>query len=220
MIEINLLPKELQWKRFSFKLDKKLVVLLSAGGVIILAMAAYSFILQAAQISTYQKNIANYRAEAEQFADEIKKIDDINQKKDQIVARMTAIELLDRNRGYWVGLMEDLIRRVPEYLWITSVREATAGTVASTSAPSSTAPAAAARSSIEGFAFSLNAVATFIVRLKKSDIFTNIEISSVNLEETQNSRAYAFKLNCDFNAPTPAVPTETAQAPGKAGSQF
>lgn len=217
MIEINLLPKELQWKRFRFSLDKKLVALLIVGVVVILGLAGFSFLLQAGKISTLQKNIANYKAEADKFAPEIQKIDEINLKKTQIVARMTAIELLERNREYWVDLMQDMVKRIPEYLWLTNVQQASAGAAAKTA---SSATPASVKSSIEGFSYSLNALATFIVRLKKSEIFKNIEISSITLQETEKAKAYSFKLTCDFSVPQAAAPTESAQATGAAGSQF
>ncbi len=218
MIEINLLPKELQWRRFSFKLDKKLVILLVSGLVVIFALAVYSFIFQAGQISRFNDNIARYRAETDQYEAEIRKIDEINEAKVQITARMTAIEILNRNRGYWVELMEDLIRRIPEYLWLTSVQDASSIAAAASRTPG-TAPVAA-RSTMEGFSFSLNALATFLVRLKKSDVFQNIEISSINLEESEQTKAYFFKLTCDFNAPETAAPTESAQATAAPGGQF
>jgi len=218
MIEINLLPKELQWKRFSFALDKKLVGLLAVGIVIVLGLAGYSFILQVGKISSLQKNIANYKAETEQFAPEIAKIDDINVKKGQLMARMTAIELLDRNREYWVGLMQDIIGRVPEYLWLTSIQEASAAAAGKTQPAG--APAGSVKSTIEGFSFSLNALATFIVRLKKSEIMSNIEITSIALQETEETKAYLFRLTCDFNTPKAEAPAEGAPAAGIAGGQF
>jgi len=218
MIEINLLPKELQWKRFSFALDKKLVVLLVIGAVVILGLAGYSFVLQAGKISGLEKNIANYKAESDQYAAEIAKIDDINMKKEQIMARMTAIELLDRNRDYWVNTLEDMIRRVPEYLWLTSVQEASAA--ATTRNQQGTAAKAPGKSTIEGFSFSLNALATFIVRLKKSEILSNVEITSITLEETEETKAYLFMLTCDFNAPKTESPSEGGVAVGSAGGQF
>jgi Tfp pilus assembly protein PilN len=220
MIEINLLPKELQWRRFRFSLDKKLVVLLVAGLILILGMAAYSFVFQASQISTYKKNIASYKAETEKFAAEIKKIDEIKLKNEQITARMTAIEMLTRNQDYWVNLLEDMVRRIPEYLWLTSVQEASAVTASRTQ--TGAAAAAPSKSSIEGYSFSLNALATFIVRLKKSEIFHNIEISSITLQETEKAKAYFFKLTCDFDVPQLAVQTESTTQPatGTAGSQF
>ncbi len=216
MIEINLLPKELQWKRFSFQLDKKLVILLVAGVVVLSGLAGYSYVIQAGKITTYETTIASLKAEAEQYADEIKQIDEMNTMITQMTARMTAIEILDRNRDYWVDLLEDLIKRVPEYLWLTSVRDASSAVVSKT--PGKTA--APAKSTIEGFSFSLNALATFIVRLKKSDILKNIEISLINLEQTDKTKAYFFKLTCDFNTPETVAPTETAQVKGTAGGQF
>ena len=217
MIEINLLPKELQGRRFSFKLDKKLVILLVSGVLVLLGLAAYSFVFQAGQIVAFEENIAKYKAEADQFAVEIKKIDDINNQKVQITARMTAIEILNRNRGYWVDLLEDMVKRVPEYLWLTSVQEASATATAGRTPGAAPVPT---KSSIEGFSFSLNALATFIVRLKKSDVFKNIEIASINLEETDLTKAYFFKLTCDFNPPETAAPTEAVKPSGSVGGQF
>lgn len=216
MIEINLLPKELQWKRFSFRLDKKLVILLVTGVVVLSGLASYSYVFQAGKIATYETTIASLKTEVEQYAEEIKRIDEMNTMIARMTARMTAIEILDRNRDYWVDLLEDLIKRVPEYLWLTSVRDASSAVVSRTPGQ----PAAPTKSTIEGFSFSLNALATFIVRLKKSDILKNIEISLINLEQTEKTKAYFFKLTCDFNAPETVAPTETAQVKGTAGGQF
>ncbi|MEE9553379.1 MAG: PilN domain-containing protein [candidate division Zixibacteria bacterium] len=217
MIEINLLPKELQWKRFSFRLDKKLVILMVTAAIVLLSLAGYSYVYQAGKIETYEKNIASLKAEADQFSEEIKQIEDMNAMITQMTARMTAIEILDRNRGYWVDLLEDVIRRVPEYLWLTSVKDASA-TIVSSRAPGQAA--VPTKSTIEGFSFSLNAMATFIIRLKKSNIIRNVEISSINLEETEETKAYFFKLTCDFNAPEVPAPSEVAQTKGTAGGQF
>lgn len=216
MIEINLLPKELQWKRFSFQLDKKLVILLVAGVVVLSGLVGYSYVFQAGKITAYETTIASLKTEAELYAEEIERIDEMNTMIIQMTARMTAIEILDRNRDYWVDLLEDLIKRVPEYLWLTSVRDASSAVVSRTPGK----PAAPTKSTIEGFSFSLNALATFIVRLKKSDILKNIEISLINLEQTEKTKAYFFKLTCDFNAPETVAPTEAAQVKGTAGGQF
>lgn len=224
MIEINLLPKELQGRRFRISVDKKLVVLLVVGAAVILGLASYSFVYQAGKISSYKKNIAGFKAEADQFASEIRTIDEINEKKKQLSIRMTAIDLLVKNRDYWVNLMEDVARRVPDYLWLTLVQEASAATVARTPGTPAGAAAPAAKSAVEGYAYSLNAIATFLVRLKKSEMITNIEITSIALQESDKAKAYFFKLTCDFNVPRMTVPTETVEqqttAGGTAGNQF
>jgi Tfp pilus assembly protein PilN len=128
--------------------------------------------------------------------------------------------VLDRNREYWVTLMEDLAGRVPEYVWLSSLKQAPSAP-ATPPAPGTQAMATISKSSIEGYSFSLNALATFLVRLKKSDMFTNIEIASVKLQEIEKANAYNFKLNCDLVTSIPEkTELQTAQANGAPTNQF
>ncbi len=218
MIEINLLPKELQWKRFRFALDKNILYILAVGIIIALGMAAYSYIYQAGNIAGLQKEINDAREEESKYSAEIQKIDEIAERKVQILARMSAIQLLDQNRDYWVNLMEDLVRRVPEYVWLTSIQQAPA---TGQPAQPAGAPRISAQSTIKGYSFSLNALATFLVRLKKSNTFKSVELSSIILQESEESKAYSFELAYNLEAPGLVAPAaETAQAPGATGSRF
>jgi len=226
MIEINLLPKELQKKKFRLTLDKNIVITLLSGVAIILLLGAFSFILQSKQLNDLQKQYDQYKAENERLAQEIVKIDEITKNKEQILARMSAIELLDRNREYWVRLLEDVAQRVPEYVWLTNVKQAPLpvappATAAPASPAPATPPAPAIRSSIEGYSFSLNALATFMVRLKKSDIVQDLEISSIKLQEADKIKAYAFKFTCNFaKSLGETVVSETAQSASVQSNQF
>jgi type IV pilus assembly protein PilN len=220
MIEINLLPKELQWKRFRITFDRTFLIILGAGAVILVAMAIYSYVFQLSMISSYEAKVRNAEAEVARFSEEIKKIDEIQMKKQQIIDRMTAIQILDQNRSYWVELMEDLVRRVPEYVWLTSFQQSPVAVKAGAATAGST-PMSAANSSVEGYSFSLNALATFLIRLKKSEKFDRIEISSISLQENEKAKAYFFKLTCNLDAPgQPRPMPETEQAPGASGTQF
>jgi Tfp pilus assembly protein PilN len=225
MIEINLLPKELQWKRFRITFDRTFLIILGTGAVILAALAVYSYVFQLSMISSYAAKVRNAEEEVARFSAEIQKIDDIQLKKQQIIDRMTAIQILDQNRSYWVNLLEDLVRRVPDYVWLTSIQQSppaapkAPATQAAGAAPSP--PPAAANSSIEGYSFSLNALATFLIRLKKSERFSNIEISSITLQENDKAKAYLFKLTCNLDVPgQPRPMTATEQPPGTSGTQF
>ena len=222
MIEINLLPKDLQKKRLSFKLDKNIVLVLSGFVALIGVMALYSFVFQAGKYADLEKQLQISKAETARYASEITKIDEITKKKEQILARMSSIQVLDHNREYWVTFMEDLAGRVPEYVWLSSLKQAQAAPT--TPPPAGQAPAQAqalAKSSIEGYSFSLNALATFLVRLKKSDMFANIELASVKLQEIDKANAYNFRLNCDLVSSIPEkTELQTAQNPGAQSNQF
>ncbi len=219
MIEINLLPKELQWKRFRITFDRTFLIILGTGAVILVALAIYSYVFQLSLISSYEAKVRNAEAEVERFSAEIQKIDEIQKKKEEIIERMTAVQTLDQNRSYWVELMEDLVRRVPEYVWLTAVQQTPAAPRAA--ATPQAAPMPASNSSIEGYSFSLNALATFLIRLKKSEKFSDIEITSIALQENDLAKAYFFKLTCNLDAPgQPRPVTETAQSTGTSGTQF
>jgi type IV pilus assembly protein PilN len=202
MIEINLLPKDLQRSRFNVKLDKNLVLALSGCVALLGVMAIYSYFFQARALTSLEKRVAISQAETAKYTSEIVKIDEISRKKEQILARMTSIQLLDKNREYWVTLMEDLAGRVPEYVWLTSIKQASepspAAAATTPNNQQATAVIASSKSSLEGYSFSLNALATFLVRLKKSDYFANIEIASIKLQQLEKADAYNFKLNCDL----------------------
>jgi Tfp pilus assembly protein PilN len=231
MIEINLLPKDLQKKRFAFKLDKNIVMVLSGCIGLLAVMAIYSFVFQVKRYADLEKQLQISKAETERYAPEIAKIDEIAKKKEQILERMSSIEVLDRNREYWVTLMEDIAGRVPEYVWLVDIRQAPVAPPSSVApgqpAAAPAQPAAAqqaavsAKSSIEGYSFSLNALATFLVRLKKSDMLNNIEIASIKLQDIEKANAYNFKLTCDMVAAVPkSADVETAQAAGSGQDQF
>ncbi len=218
MIEINLLPKELQYKRFAISVDKNMVFIIVGGLVIAGLLAVYSFVFQAGTLDSLERDILQAQTETAKYSAEIQKIEDISLKKTQILARMSAIQILDQNRNYWVKLLEDLVRRVPDYVWLTSVEQnPSAGARPATPG----APPIAVKSTIEGYSFSLNAFATFLIRLKKSDMFHDLELTSIKLEETEKAKAYSFKITCNFAMPElPAATMETAQSAPAAGTQF
>jgi Tfp pilus assembly protein PilN len=225
MLEINLLPKELQRRRFGFKPDKKLINVIAGGVAIALVLFLYSYFFQITALNNLQDEITEYERQRAEYMKEIRKIEDIELKKTQILARQNAIMTLDTNRDYWVKLLEDLVRRVPEYVWITTFDQATA--VAAPAAPPPGQPntpratAGSAKTKINGYSFSLNSLATFLIRLKKSETFNDIEITSIKLQETDKAKAYSFELTCNLVSPGLKVATtETAPQTATAGTQF
>jgi len=224
MLEINLLPKELQHRRFGFKPDKKLINVIAGGVAIALVLFLYSYFFQITALNDLQTEIADYERQRAEYMIEIKKIEDIELKSKQILARQHAIMTLDTSRDYWVKLLEDLIRRVPEYVWITTFDQATAAAVpaAAPGQPNTRrVSVGSSKTQINGYSFSLNSLATFIIRLKKSETFNDVEITSIKLQETDKAKAYSFELTCNLVAPgLEVVTTETAPQTTSAGTQF
>ena len=189
MIEINLLPKDLRKRSHIIRLPRTArYVALGVGALLVAVVGAT--IMQRYQMKKWQMRIQKTRTQVEQMRRDIQVVDALEEVKAKILDRLSAIEQLDRNRAVYVSMFEDLARRVPEYLWLTTFKEGLAqpATAAPGGAPPPTAaagtptPGASAgsntpqRTKMEGFAYSLNSIATFLIQMKKSNFFKNIEL--------------------------------------------
>jgi len=211
MIEINLLPKEYQKRKFKFSLEKNTIYVVAAGVVVLILLAAYTFMFQVMPINKIGKNIISYQEEESKFDPQIAKIDSLENLKKLIITRMTAIDILDRDRGAWIAVCSDLGSRVTDYLWITEFKqlipELAIGAKPSGNPEEGGAAKPAApqidlsirKATIKGQSFSLNSIATFIIRLKKSPYFTDIELMNIKLTEQNNAESYEFTINCNLN---------------------
>ncbi|MCI0329722.1 MAG: PilN domain-containing protein [candidate division Zixibacteria bacterium] len=218
MIEINLLPKELQRRTGRIALPKGATYLL-AGIAGLAAVLAGLTVMQKMRIANIQKKIAEARAREAKMQKDIQLVDALTALKGKILERMEAIEGLDRNRSAYVRFLEDLSGRVPEYLWLSNFREGTSGAAAAASAPprggttaggpAQPAASSGAKTVIEGFSYSLNSLATFMIQMKKSPFIQNIELSFAKEQKMENSRLYNFQLTCDLTMVPEEAPTET-----------
>jgi len=197
MIRINLLPKEYQRRRFSVALDKNTLYVISGGIAVLILLAAYSFFFQILPAKGLDKKIQIAKQEAESYNEQIKLVQELNSQKNLILTRMGTIEELDQDRDAWVDVISDLGSRITDYLWLTSF--------GSTQSESQGGVAGPLKTVIEGKSFSINSMATFLIRLKKSPHLKNIDLVSVKLEEEQlnmenaSYEAYTFQIGCDLN---------------------
>lgn len=212
MIEINLLPKELRKKRGVFSLKKTSAYFLGAGGVLIVLLI-FITILQGIKVQGLNRKIADAQKRREELKESIRLVDALGEIKNKILQRLSAIESLDKDRSSWVDIMEDLSSKVPDYLWLSSFKEAppavspTANVPAAQTGTADTAAVAQAqitpvshkRVTIEGYSFSLNSLATFMINLMRSDYFDNVELNYIKLAELEKQKAYSFQLITDLS---------------------
>ena len=198
MIKINLLPKEYQKRKFSIALEKNALYVIGGGVAALILLAAYSIFFQVIPISSLDKKIQDARADAAKYDSEIKLVNQLNDQKDLILTRMGTIEQLDQNREAWVNLVSDLGSRMTDYLWLIKFGNALGDNKGSAQGT------ATSRTIIEGRSFSINSLATFLVRLKRSPFLDKIDLVSVLLEEEKDEmgggsyEAYHFVIHCDL----------------------
>jgi Tfp pilus assembly protein PilN len=221
MLEINLLPKEYRKRKFRLELEKNALLVIGAGLAALIILASYSVFFQVIPARALDKKIAAARAENQNYEREIKLVNALTDQKNLIIARMSTIEVLDHDREVWVNVIADLGSRVPDYLWLVGVEPATKG--------ATDAQATSRQTSIKGKSYSINSLATFLIRLKKSPYLNNVSLISIRLVEEQlpegsgSYESYHFTINCDLTlSSTEETQTEKMMTTGKlaAGSEF
>lgn len=228
MIEINLLPKEYRKRTRAFSFDKKLISLAAAVAVILLLLVSVTM-YQKYQLASLDEDISRASAKRARLQEDIKLIDGLTELKEKILHRMDAIENLDRYRSTWVDVLQDLNSRVPDFMWLTRVAEFAEQKTAQPKAKNVPGQQAedtvkteivvfdqSVPTQIEGYAFTLNSVASLMVGLMKSDYFDNVDLAFAKEEEVMGISAFKFRVACDLvfdKALEQAEPLEDVWAP-------
>jgi Tfp pilus assembly protein PilN len=216
MIEINLLPKEYRKRSTPFHFNKRWIYAGGAVGMVFLLLIALT-VYKKHTISNLDKKIVSVQRQRAALDKDIKLIDGLTDLKQKLLTRLAAIEKLDMNRGMWVAIMEDVSNRVPELLWVTNLSEegpkkekTAANRRPGVRNPKDLAEAdtvevqlpAKRPAIVEGYAYTLNSIASFLVGMMKSEYFDGIELAYARQETIQDVAAYNFKINClvDYDA--------------------
>ncbi len=212
MIEVNLLPKAYRKRTKTFRFDKKATYMAVTAGVIALLLVVVT-LYQKYQLTSIAGKIAHASAEKARLQEDIRVIDDLTVLKERIIMRMEAIEKLDRYRSTWVRVLEDLNQRVPEYMWLTRVSEIAQDASVKKQPKNIPGQDVAVDSTektefamfdkpvpteIEGYAFTLNSIASFLIGLTKSEFFENIDLAFAREEEVMGIGTYKFRVMCDL----------------------
>ena len=186
MIRINLLPQDARKKvrraGAGFKIDKTRVVPVAALALVLLGCTS-TMMLQGARLASLERDVAEARAESEQYKRTIALIDEMVAKEQELSRQLALVEQLDRNRFKTVRVLDEVARRVPRYMWLTAMKNLSSDRVA-----------------FDGFAFSNLVVSDLMQELDKSDLFGDTELSVVQRKEVEGQQAVNFTVTSTVNA--------------------
>jgi len=207
MIEVNLLPKEYRKRATPFHFDKKLIYAGGAVAVVFLLLVSFT-IFKKHSINTLDKKIVSIERQRKALDKDIRLIDNLTDLKQKLLTRMTGIETLDRSRGMWVSILEDLSSRVPELLWLTDIADEKPKEVRANQrkpiknkkkdkgeAGEEAAPKKQI-TNVEGYAYTLNSIASFFIGMMKSEYVDDVELAYAKQEMLDKVSAYKFKISC------------------------
>lgn len=158
MTRINLLP----WREERRQELKRQFFVILAGVALIGAGSVYLVDMSVQSQIQHQKGRNNFvTGETKKLENQIKEIQELQDKRESLVERMNVIQNLQGNRPVIVHVFEDLARTVPEGVYYNGVE------------------ANGASLKVEGFAEANNRVSNLMRNLNKSEMFRDPNLSSV-----------------------------------------
>lgn len=196
MIRINLLPQEERVVRRRVALPRVgAVVPWLVLGLFIAAIVALTAV-ERARISGLKRDIARAEEEARRLKPQIDKVNELTRKREELNTRLQVIQDLDKGRFHSVRLMDEMAQDLPQYLWLTAVRDQ-----------------GGSRLSLDGVTFSNLVVADLMMRLDRSPMFQNVDLVITEKGAIEGRQVTKFTVTADITPGSTAVQTTVGGGP-------
>ena len=175
MPRINLLPWR-EGQRKERKVAFMVALGIAAGAAGVTAFAAY--VMFGSMIDAQEHRNEMLRAEIKTLDKQIEEINDLETRKQKFIARMHIIEQLQRSRPEIVHVFDEIVRTLPEGVYLTSVKQN------------------AAKLKFDGVAQSSTRVSSFMRNIDSSDWLKNPELEVVQTAKAGTAGS-SFTLTAD-----------------------
>jgi type IV pilus assembly protein PilN len=202
-MRINLLPHREQKRQARQRQFVSMSIVLAILGVAIVALV---HAVLAAQIDNQNSRNALLRTKIAELDAQIKEIDKLRDQIQQVLARKQVVETLQANRNEAVHLLDQLVRQLPEGIYLRSVKQTDK------------------KVTIVGYAQSNARVSTLMRNIEGSPWLEKPELVEIKLVSipvqgrTEPQRLNEFTLNFQIRRATPELtPGAPGQPPAKGG---
>ncbi len=177
MPRINLLP----WREEQRK-ERKLAFLVALGVAVLAAMVTTfaAYLMFDSMISGQQRRNQTLRSQIKLLDKQIEEINSLESEKQRFIARMEVIEKLQRSRPGIVHVFDEIVKTLPDGVYLTGVQQVNAG--------------ASKRLKFEGVAQSSTRVSSFMRNIDASEWLRNPELEVV---QTSKGPGSSFTLTAD-----------------------
>ncbi len=194
MTRLNLLP----WREMRRKTQDRNLISVAVGScVLMLAIVGLAWWQLNGMIENQTRRNDFLTQETKKVEEELKEIKELEKRRDDLIARMNVIEQLQQDRIRIVHVFDDLVRKLPEGVYLTTLKQT--GT----------------NFTISGVAQSNARVSAFMRNLDSSDWFVNPDLDVINVSAKGNDRLSQFTLRVHQKIkPKEAKATGTSPATG------
>lgn len=194
MAKINLLP----WRQAYREEKKREFIGIIVAVVMMALLGAYAW------VASVQSAIENQNARNQLLKQEIAKLDaqvkeisEIKKVRDDLLARIKVITDLEGTRPVIVRYFDEMVRAIPDGVWLTSIDRK--GDLVT----------------IEGVAESYNRIASFLRNLEASEWYASHNLISVDAAPDEGEDASVFKMTVQTSAPVDPLGEAAQSAGGK-----
>ena len=235
MIEINLLPGAKRAKKAGGGVDVKALLADLRGrvkdpyllGTIVACAAAigaggWLYTGQTARETRLGEAEARAKADSARFASVIQQMKKSTTQRDSVLRQFKVIRAIDGYRFVWAHLLDELSRTLPDYTWVSEVKQSssfsTAGAAAGTGAQGG--PKKAANDTtlpplpplnfrIKGFTADIQALTRYMRDLESSPFIQNVTLVTSELQLVENRDVTRFELDASYETPPPSAVVTT-----------
>jgi type IV pilus assembly protein PilN len=181
MVKINLLPWREERRQ---QLTKEFYVLLGIGAAIAAAIVGAIFWMYSQNIDFQKQRNNKIKAEIAKLDEQIKEIEGFEKERDGLLARKKVIEELQANRTQMVHLFDEIVKTIPNGVFLKSIKQ-NGNTI-----------------TYEGFAQSNSRVAAYMKKLEASEWFkAPVEVGYISADDTYDTHEQKFKLIAKLTNP-------------------
>jgi len=202
MIRVNLLPHREARRKASRRQLIVMAVMVAVAGI---ALAALVHGVIAGYVAVQNDRNDFLKKENAKLDKEIAEIKKLKDEIAALLARKQIIETLQNDRSRAVNLLETLVRRTPDGVYIKSLTQK------------------GLRVNVTGYAQSNARVSAFMRNLQGSEVLENSATSpqlvEIKASNVNNKRLSEFNLSFSMKPPTPLVEEGKSPAPGAAAKK-
>lgn len=170
---VNLLP----WREIRRREKDRQLLSASIATWVLMVVVVFYAQWYMNDVIDHQKNRNSFlSSEISKLEKQIKEIEDLKRRKDALLARMEIIQRLQSDRTKIVHVFDDLVRKLPEGIYLTQFAKKK-NTMA-----------------LNGYAQSNARVSALMNSLEASDWFTNANLDVINVTPQGGSRISKFSL--------------------------
>jgi type IV pilus assembly protein PilN len=201
MIRVNLLPHREEKRK---RRQQQFAVLAGIVAVVGLAVAGVVWLFLDTQVDAQQRNVTYMKTEIDKLDKEIEEIRKIREETASLLAKKQVVEGLQSNRSEPVQLLDQLLRQLPEGVYLKAVKQ--------------TGP----KVNITGYAQSNARVSTLMRNLGASPYLENpelVEIRAALAPDKSGNRVNEFNMNISIKRAKPddAGAATVSRSAGKPG---